>query len=197
MCQRGIYVSEAHGRYDAAVPQITSIPPRKGKHMKNIAEWINGVWANDYHFENITDLATAALVRAVLWELDEEHRQEVLERIVSSEMRVYVEDRREDGVETAETVDTAEPIANTETIETMQIPRNVWIDVNKALIVELINKGKNIDTSNWTEASHNIAYKKTVKFLKYDFLPNIDGAEYVKKMPDELARFLTDCWLSA
>ncbi len=142
--------------------------------MNSIIESIYGVWANDYHFGNIIDLATAALVRTVLGDRDVEARREILERIVSPEMRTY-----------------------SRAVATEHLPTNTWSGVDRNLIAKLINEGKNIDTSGWTEASHNKAYKKTVKFIKYDFLPKIDGAEYVKRMPDELARFLTDCWLAA
>lgn len=146
----------------------------KGKQM-NIIESLHGVWANDYHFGNIIDLATAALVRTVLADRDQTSRRNLLERIVSPEMRIY----------------------SGRTVETEHLPPNTWNGVDRNLIAELINEGKNIDTSGWTEASHNKAYKKTVKFIKYDFLPKIDGVEYVKQMPDELARFLIDCWLAA
>lgn len=148
---------------------------RKENQMSSIVELVHGVWANDYHFKNTSDLATAALVRAVLGDLDEAARRELLDRIVSPEMRKYI---------------------GGSTVEARQVSRNIWTGVNKDLIADMINKGKSIDTSKWKEVSHNKAYKKTVKFLKYDFLPNIDGAEYVKEMPDELARFLTDCWLA-
>lgn len=141
----------------------------------NIVEALNGIWANDYHFGNIIDLATAALVRTVLADRDQASKRNLLERIVSPEMSTY----------------------SGGTVKTEQIPCAIWLGVNKGLIAELINEGKNIDTSGWKEASHNKAYKKTVKFIKYDFLPKIDGAEYVKQMPDELARFITDCWLAA
>ncbi len=150
--------------------------------MSNIVELVHGAWANDYHFENITDLATAALVKAVLGDLDEAHRSELLERIVSPEIR----ESKKSG-----------EYAGIVTVESRQVSRNTWIGVDKGLIASLINKGKNMDTSKWNEASHNKAYKKTVKFLRYDFLPKIDGAEYVKDMPDELARFLTDYWIAA
>ncbi len=143
--------------------------------MNSIIEAFHGVWANDYHFTNILDLATAALMRTVLADREKAERRDLLERIISPEMRTY----------------------NGSTVETEHLPICTWSGVDKDLIAALINEGKNIDTSGWTEASHNKAYKKTVKFIKYDFLPKIDGAEYVKRMPDELARFITDCWLAA
>lgn len=153
---------------------------------------LHGAWANDYHFENITDLATAALIKAVLKNLDETHRRELLERIVSPQMREW-------GNRCGSDVSSGSGGSgrSIRTVEAERIPNNTWISVDKGLIADLINEGKRIDTSKWNEASHNKAYKKTVKFLKYDFLPSIDGVEYVKQMPDELARFLTDCWLAA
>lgn len=150
----------------------------------SVEKIIHGVWANDYKFENIIDLAAAALVKAVLNDFDETHRRKLLERIVSKEMREY----RKVGNFIGDTMVT--PL-----LQTQSIPSDTWIGVDRDIIANLINEGKNIDTSSWNEASHNRAYKRTVMFLKYDFLPNIDGEEYVKEMPDELARFLTDCWL--
>lgn len=132
----------------ASLPRLPHGPGREEKQMSkdtsNIIKSLHGVWANDNHFKNIRDLATAALVCEVLGDLDEASRRELLERIVSLEMRTF----------------------NGGTVEAQQVFRNTWIGVNKGLIADLINEGKSIDTSSWTEASHNKAYKKTVKFLK-------------------------------
>jgi hypothetical protein len=160
---------------------------RDEAYMRDIGvdEIIHGMWANDYEFENINDLAVAALVKTVLNDLDETHRRELLERIVSKEMKEYREAWDLNGDTMASSLR-----------RTQSIPRGTWLGVDRDIIANLINEGKGIDISIWNEASHNRAYKRTVRFLKHDFLPNIDGAKYVREMPAELARFLTDCWLN-
>ena len=59
-----------------------------------------------------------------------------------------------------------------------------------AALIESAKTAAMISSEAWQPGEGD--YQKTLAFIR-EQLPAVDGAEYVKKMPEKFLRFITDC----
>ena len=53
-----------------------------------------------------------------------------------------------------------------------------------------------ISADAWQAQEGERVLKNTIEYMRDNLLPALSGERYVAEMPEEMSKFLTDCWLT-
>ena len=134
-----------------------------------------------YSFK-MKDIAVAVLIRSYLSMLTKDAAMEILEDIVSMDVR--------------ELSAQSQP-ARMRIIEWL-IPKEQWTNLNGKKLAALIDTARaaaTISAESWQAQEGEHLINKAIDFMKNDLVVNLSGERYIAAMPVEMAEFITDCYL--
>ena len=71
--------------------------------------------------------------------------------------------------------------------------------INKTELAVLIDNARAaavISADAWQAEEGELLLKNTIEYMRDNLLPALSGERYVAEMPEEMNKFLTDCWLT-
>ena len=71
--------------------------------------------------------------------------------------------------------------------------------INKTELAVLIDNARVaavISANAWQADEGEQLLKNTIEYMRDNLLPALSGERYVAEMPEEMNKFLTDCWLT-
>ena len=71
--------------------------------------------------------------------------------------------------------------------------------INKTELAVLIDNARAaavISADAWQAEEGEQLLKNTIEYMRDNLLPALSGERYVAEMPEEMNKFLTDCWLT-
>lgn len=71
--------------------------------------------------------------------------------------------------------------------------------INKTELAVLIDNARVaavISADAWQAEEGEQLLKNTIEYMRDNLLPALSGERYVAEMPEEMNKFLTDCWLT-
>ena len=137
---------------------------------------LRSVVEDKYGFE-FKDLIVASMIKAYLQQMKVEEVPEALCRIISPKMREL----------------------RGSSIKGRKLPTEQWNGVDKEALALLIDEARAaaaISAMEWQAQEDEKVLEQVIDYLRNDFIPALDGKEYVASMPVEMAEFITDCWLT-
>lgn len=130
------------------------------------------------------DIAVAALIKSYLNQMTADGVTDALERIVNVGVKVLSIPTRRGTIH----------------VKDMGVPQEVWTVIDGAELAALIDSAKAVailTAADWKANKGERLLKKTLDYVREDFLPELSGEKYVAAMPVEIAEFITDCYLTA
>lgn len=72
-------------------------------------------------------------------------------------------------------------------------------EINKTELAALIDNARAaavISADAWQAEEGEQLLKNTIEYMRDNLFPALSGERYVAEMPEEMNKFLTDCWLT-